>query len=71
MVFLYYIRLGFLRLVIYYKLDDNPCACAERVLIIMFVYEMILTFCNTTIFIDYKMTNTNVGILNISLLFKS
>ena len=27
---------------------------------------MVLTFCNNIIFIDYKMTNTNVRLLNIS-----
>ena len=36
-----------------------------------FFILMFLTFCITTLFIDCKMTNTNVDLLNVSSLFKS
>ena len=38
---------------------------------LMIGHYMVLTFCNTTLFIDCNMTNTNVGLLNVSSLLKS
>ena len=53
------------------KLDDNSHTHGWWVFILIFVYQVVLTFFNTTIIIDCKMTNTNVGLLNVSSLLNS